>query len=372
VKRRDFIVGATSAAGLIYLGKASGAQPCPPSMDDAGAAPVCPSEIGDSDLATLATQLSAGESADFPQGRQSAFNTATLEWQSNFYHDYANQVVHLLGKPANANSSWQHQYFSIADSRWTNITNSSGIGGWSYYGHIYGNTAFDETTGDLYQTVGIDGSSDSEKAWHFRSSTQSWDRRAPRSGTFTSTALNDTCNGAAWHPNLFGPGDGGLVVDQQVVTLYWRKSTDTMYEQGHSTDAYGRKEGIGIYWPARDVAIVGGSTGDALAMVAPNGGQRPVRTTLNRPPITTSGQSSLGSNFGSLHVHPGNPNKLLLVETVGRRAWTSTDGNNWTRIADHPFNRIPRVVCSLRSGLGCLWAVGNDGGNFSQLWKPAP
>lgn len=371
MKRREFIVGLTSTAGLISMRRSAAVEPCPPIMDVAGATPACPSDIVDSDLATAAAQLSIGEFIEFVAGRQSAFSTPTLEWQSNFYHDPANNVVHLLGKPANANSAWQHQYFTISTSQWTNITGTSGIGNWSYYGHIYGNTAFDETTGDLYQTVGIDGSSDSKKAWRFRRSTGRWDRRAPESGTYTSTALNDTCNGAAWHPNLFGPGDPGLVIDQQVVTLYWRKATDTMYQQSHTSNAYGRKEGIGIYWPAQDVVIVGGSTGDALARVESNGAQTPIRTNLNPPPITTSGQSSLSSTFGSLHVHPGNPNKLLLVETVGPRAWTSMDGNNWTRIGDHPFNRKPRVVCSLRNGLGCLWAIGNDGSNFSQLWKPA-
>lgn len=370
MKRRTFIARATGATALFYVGTVSGAVPCPPRVSGSDGQPPCPAPTGDSSLATLAGQLEPGQSASFASGNQSRFSQNDLEWQSNFYHDASNGRIHLLGKPANANTSWRHQYFTTSTDTWTDV--SSGIDSWDYYGHIYGNTAFDENSGDLYQTVGISGDSDSKRAWRYRHSTGAWDRRAPGSGTYTSTALNDTCNGAAWHPNLYGPNDGGLVVDQQVTTLYWRQSTDAMQEAGHSSNAYGRKEGVGIYWPAQDAVIVGGSTGDALAKVTPNGGSKPVRTTLNTPPISTSGQSSLGSNFGSLHVHPGNPNKLLIVESVGQRAYTSIDGNNWVRIADHPFTRFPRVVCSLRAGLGCLWAIGNDGSNFSRLWKPEP
>jgi hypothetical protein len=371
VKRRDFIVGVTGVAGATYIDVATFAAPCNPSLSGSVGAPICPTPTGTTDLASLANQLGPGESISFPAGNQSRYTQNDLEWQSNFYHDVTTGRIHLMGKPANANSSWRHQYYSMANGSWTSVT--SGISGWNYFGHIYGNNAIDESTGDLYQVVGgLNSNGDTRKAWRYRRGTGIWDSRAPVNGTFTSGSMNDTANGAAWHPHLFGQNDGGLVIDQQISTLYWRKSDDSMQEVGHSSNTFGRKEGVGIYWPAADAVFVGGSDGGALAKIDRGSGSTPNRITLNRPPIHLEGSSSTGSGFGSLHVHPGNPNKLLIVETVGRRAWTSTDGNSWTQVSNHPFGRFPRVVCSLRANLNCLWAVGNDGGNFSELWKPAP
>ena len=363
MKRRNFLLG---SAGLVL--SEGVAAFCPPRLAGSTGGPVCPTPQGGS-LVDLTNQLSSGQWTDFADGAQSSFTQAALEWQSNFYHDAARGIVHLMGKPANANRSWQHQFFTIFTGSWTQVT--SGINNWDYFGHIYGNNAIDESTGDLYQTVGHINTEDSKKAWRYRASSGSWDRRVPESGALTTDSMNDTSNGAAWHPNLYGPGDGGLVIDQQFETFYWRKSTDAVQEVGHGQNAFGRKEGIGIYWPAQDAVIVGGSTGDSLAMITPNSGGLPNRSTLPSPPITTSGQSAGGSNFGSLHVHPGNPNKLLLVETVGPRAWTTDNGSTWVQVSNHPFTHTPRVVCSLRAGLGCLWAIGNDGSNFSQIWKPA-
>src|SRR5690606_13063100 len=171
-------------------------------------------------------------------------------------------------------------------------------------------------------------------------------------------------NGVAVHPMLYGPHRPGLVIDQQASTCYINLIADTQETATHGSSAYGQKEGVGIYWPHMNAAIVGGSAnGDgALAMVRPNGGSTPTRTTLGDPPIDTQGRSrgtdgSLNTGFGSLHVHPGNPAKLLLLETAGPRAWTgvwSGSDITWTQIDNHPFTNpgmTPRVICSLRGGL---------------------
>jgi hypothetical protein len=328
-------------------------------------------------LATACEALQAGEMVDFASGSQSAFSEGSLSWETAFYHDDHHGLIHLMGKTANADQAWEHETYSVATNEWTVVADSM----WNNPGHIYGNLAMDFVTGDLFQARGgMDVGTDDNKriAW-WRHATQTWDF-APTTQDLYPGGLVSHSNGVAYHPNLYGAGDGGLIVEQQFRTMFWRKSDDAIDDIAHGDSAYGNKEGAAVYWPAKDMVVIGGSDDGGitpLASVVANGGGQPIIDPLGNPPIRTAGHSHLdGPGFGSLHVHPGNPDKLLIVETAGSQAWTSIDGSTWTAISDHPFTRVPRVVSSLRAGLGCLWAIGNDtddgGDNFSVLWKPAP
>lgn len=374
MKRRDFLIGSAGALGAIGPRWALATTPCPmPSVsvtvngDTNTVTTQCLPP--DTSLEQACDSLSAGASADLPGAAQSFFSEADLSWQTCFHHDGQHGLIHLLGKPAGDNNAWKHQYYTISSGAWTLVSDSIFQG---FPGHIYGVSTLDQSTGDLYlehSGIGGEGGNARKMAhWDYATKTWGW---VPNAGEWTGSILT-TPNGLTFHPHLFGQDDGGTVMDTQTKLLYWRKSTDALFQTSHSTNLYGDKEGVGCYWPAKQWALVGGQSSGSLAKVTSNGTGTPTAELLPRPPIDLGGHSHLQSGkFGSLHVHPGNPDKLLIVETNGPRAWTSTDASNWVQIGNHPFSLMPRVVCPLQAALGCLWAVGLSGStDLSRLWRP--
>jgi hypothetical protein len=95
------------------------------------------------------------------------------------------------------------------------------------------------------------------------------------------------------------------------------------------------------------------------------------------PPIPVRGGTHVGGGtFGSIHVHPGNPNKLLLISTVTQAYYTATMSGStltWSGPFTHPFTSTPRVVCSLKAGYNCMMSIRPSPagviGPFD-LWKP--
>jgi hypothetical protein len=317
-------------------------------------------------LATAAAALSPGQSANFAAGLQSNFTDDDLAWQTAFYHDDLHGLIHLMGKRQNADSSWGHQIYPVTSSTWGQ--HSSGM--WRNVGHIYGNTAMDFTTGDVFQTRSAlngdaPGPLNPKKASWWKHAEQAWSFMPV---DITAGGLEDIANGVAWHPHLFGTNDGGLCWNDQSLVFVWRKSNNQVYSIGH--DYSGDKEGVGCYWEAQNCVLIGGSAGSGaeLIRIDPNGSGTPICTSMGEPPINVGGHSHLsGAGFGSLHVHPGNPNKVQIMETASNNVYESTDGENWTQVGDHPFTQEPRVICSLRGNLGCYWSIGAD---FSRLWRP--
>lgn len=389
MKRREFLVGSAGVLGA-SIPWVAGAQskPCPPpSTQVAGgssATTTCGTVSGT--LPQACAALSAGQSADFPAGAQTAFIQDDLEWQSVFHHDDTHGLIHLMGKPANTDNAWKHQYYTIATNAWTVVSN----GMWNNSGHIYGDFAMDFTSGDLYQirATNITGSGTVDqpgRAGWWRYATKTWGYAPVNQDIFSPiSGMDQKANGCAYHPNLFGPGDGGMIWNEQISIHFWRKSTDAVSTKTLTYGAYGELYGMGVYWPAKDFVLIGGaweSTGNVrghLLKVSanPTAGGAPVITDWGLPPINTEGGSRAyvpPGGMGTLHVHPLDPNRLVILDSIGQSCYTSTDGQNWTQVADHPFTRLPRVVCSLRGGLGCFWAVGVDntnGSSISTLWKP--
>lgn len=321
-----------------------------------------------SQLATAAAALSAGQSADFTAGAQSNFTADDLAWQTACYHDDLHDLIHLMAKRQNDADAWGHQIFAVSPNTWGSLSE----GMWNNDGHVYGNTAIDYTNGDLFQSRNISGPDNGRRARWWKHAQQNWNSLAPVSQNIYAGTMNDTPNGLAFHPNLYGIGQKGLVWGDQVSFHCLNFATDAVTRIAVGTDEYGAKEGAAVYWPAQDCVIMGGSTpSGSLGRIDPNGGATPTLTDLGTPVIRTQGAShEVGAGFGSLHVHPGNPNKLLIVETSSSKVYSSSDGSNWTQVADHPFTVEPRVVCSLRGGLGCLYAIG-AAGTTPKLYKPA-
>jgi hypothetical protein len=371
VKRREFLLGSAGTIGIVTPHLLLGATPCPPPAVRANSGSPMPTNCPDpnSTLAQACASLGSNQSVEFPSGANTGFNEAEISWETAFYHDDVNGLCQLMAKPANADRAWSHAYYTLATGTWAR----GGSGMWDNSGHIYGNFTMDFTTGDVFVSRATQGSDAPRRLRWYKRVQGNWNSVAPVNQDIYSGAMENHANGIGYHPNLYGPGDGGAIWNEQANVHFWRKSTDGRESVGYAYGTYGEKEGANCYHPGLNAVFVGGSNGGDLMRVTPNSsaGGRPVVTNMGRPPISTGGHShESGSNFGSLHVHPGNPSKLMIVETAGSRVYTSTNGSTWTQAGNHPFGKTPRVVCSLRGGLGCLWAVGHNGSAFSTLWKP--
>ena len=334
-------------------------------------------------LAVACHAMSEGDDVDFTE-LVGPFAQADLEWQTKFVHDPLHQIVHLFGKPAGDDTGWQHVIYDCVTDTVSDVTSSTGMDAWSYPGHLYGGPALDPTTGDVYVChAGMNSTSGHNRQigwWQYPDDNDfanaQWGWSPVTAGNMYQGAFDSTDNGVGYHPHLYGRNDGGWYLDSNSNIVYWRKSTDATDRVGHTAGLYGTYYAEAIYWPAQNCLIAGGASGKTLIRVDPNttAGARPVITTLAVPPIRVEGNSKDNlDHFGSIHVHPGDPNKLLIVETsAGQRAWTSSDGVSWDQIADHPFSLEPRVVCSLGGGLGCMWGIAKSGSSttLTKLWKP--
>jgi hypothetical protein len=326
-------------------------------------------------LAVAAAALSSGQSASFAAGANPDLFLNDLEWQTNGFYDPTNRLVHLMGKPV-GDTAWSHSRYNIDTGAWTTVA-----GMWNNLGHIYGNTCIDPGTGDIYCARGgfSSGGDHFKQLARWDRATASWGAYAPTAANISANALVDVCNGVSFHPNLYGVGAGGLIVEQQFRTMFWRKSNDTPDDTAtHATDLYGSQYGMGVYHPGMAASFVGGAGGNSLLKVT----QGPTLSTLSAPPIPIEGNSreTAGYEFGSLHVHPGDASKLILVSTNGTHYWTSTTGagGSWTDVGTHPYNnstQFPRVLISMPNyAVIAAYFCTSDGvatGKGCILWKPA-
>jgi hypothetical protein len=308
--------------------------------------------IQGSALSDAAAGLSPGQTVDFTE--ETSMWRAAYAWQSDGIYDAKHQLIHVLGKPANSNGTWLHTIYNITSDTWSPYVNI----GWNASGHIYGNLAYDPATGDLFQSIGGD-----KRIKRYNKATNSWTQL---SVDIYSGSTPSHLNGIAWHPNLYGPGDGGLVIQGRTRQYHWRKSTNTM--QNATTPDLGANAGHAIYFTAIDKVVIGRTP---HVLVSSSGGGLPNIVNVGAPPVKTGGLSTAYHlPFGAMIQHPGIPSKILLLERAGSyRVWESEDGDNWTQKSfNHPF-RDTYVLISIR-GHGVVWAVGNNGSAYSKLWRP--
>lgn len=341
--------------------------------------------FSNSALFLAAAELAPGEDAPFSTSLVyfddglTTSEEAMWDWQSHGLFDALNGYVHIFGKAASQDSSWSHRYYPLAANTWT----AGGSNMWDNIGHIYGNIGLDSSTGDVYLARGgMDGNSvDNYKRvrrWDF--ATKAWGSNlAPVSQDIYASGLSQMPNGCEYHPNLFGSGDGGLILDTDFRHCFWRKSTDAVFDDAHAAQSeFGPQYGMGRYWPNQDCVIMGGANGKPLAKIVSNGTSTPTVTTFATPPINVEGNTSSASNFGSLHVDPVDATKLTLVESRGsRRWWTANAAGSFTRqdttYGAHPFNFSGPYVVVPISGAGVFWCLGFEGttpATYSRIWKP--
>lgn len=326
-------------------------------------------------LATACAALSAGQSASFAPGTQHNMDSPSgatasqrLDWQARFFHDTTHGLVHLLGKSASSqggSTDWRHRIYNIAENLWFNVDHN-----FNRSGHIYASFDIDPATGNLYGAPG----SDSTDLWRWQYATQTWSQIA---SNLAGSGPANPPHGCAWHPNLYGAGSGGLVTITQTSgsnnSLCYYRASNGAVERTYLAAALAGTNPQGCYFPAIDGVVIGRAT---HAIVTPNSGGTPSWANAGSPPIETQGTAS-GVNCGVAMPHPNNSAKLLLLEKLGTsRYWTSTDGDSWTQVGTHPFPNSPDnpiTLCSLGSGLGCVWGIGVTGSTLhSTLWQPAP
>lgn len=317
-----------------------------------------------SQLATACQALASGASATFTPGLAHGMADEDLAWQTLCYHDSVNGLVQLMGKPANSPDAWSLRTYDVAGNAWASNSPSPQ---WSQNGHIYGALTMDYSNGDLYIHPGT-----------LQTTDRLLRRYRPGVGWTVVTSalfvggLNLPSNGVGWHPNLFGPGAGGVASMCEV------SGTDEglgIYRIGNGAvssvfvgigSALGRFYGQGVYFAAIDKMVMGG---DGHILVSP--GDPPTFAYVGAPPLPTKGDTSLNAGtFGVMMPHPGNAAKLLLLQRGGTRSvWETTDGDTWSAAGyTHPFTATEYALCSLRGGLGCVLSFGS--GATSVLWRP--
>jgi hypothetical protein len=325
-------------------------------------------------LAVACRALGEDDSATFANSGFNNFgenNADALSWETSWHHDDVNGYLHIMGKAANS-SDWKHAFCAIATDTWTDTGDALLF---SDFGHIYGNFTMDPA-GRIYI---LQGTFNIEKRPYrcLGNGDGAW---ALAFNAYTG-GMESHMNGAAYHPNLFGPGDGALVADMQQFGFFYRNSTGVVTTWGHSAFA-GEREGAGVYHPGLDAVFIGGSPvagSGVLHRITPNGGGTPIVANMGAPPISVRGGSHTGSgnDFGSIHVHPNNPDVLMILNSTTQATVVSSDGANWSAGPNHPFTATPRVICSLKNDsggtpLGCFLCVDVTalGVPTLRLWKP--
>ena len=327
--------------------------------------PPAPSPGYGSDLQVQGDGLSPG-SVYNGLAVQPYFTEFDLNWHvSNQLYDVYRQEIHVLGKPQSCNAAgcWKHIVYDIQGDSWSQIT--AGISSIAAAGHIYGNAAMDSGTGEIYLTVG----SNTDNPYRYNPVSRSWSQMGI---DMNPGAVSTHGNGVAWHPNLYGTGDGGLIVNHENGNMYWRKATGATAVQNYGSSGDGQNTGVGQYFAFQDKAMLG-NTGEYVHVNDGNDGTRGTMTEIGNPPVKICGCSSEGAAYGHLVQHPFDHTKMLLLERPSSsRVWSTRDLENWTlENYTHPFNSIKEWTSVSIPDHGVIFAVGKEGAtNMTRLWKP--
>lgn len=339
-----------------------------------------------STLGVAANALSAGQYTTF-LGPPTAVGQFGISWQAaTAFWDVTNREFQFMGK-AQSGGAASHWIYSESLHAWRYTTLSLVPG---QTGHVW-NISLDRDTGDYYYL-------DFPLSQFIRRMVRSVEAGQGSTNspwTVTSTPAFDIRDGSAetgigFHPNLYGAGDGGVILWGVGDMAAWRKSTDTWTEMQH----YGGGSywgsggsGSGCYIPGLDKLLVG--TGSAkqnfLVVSAGSGGALATNTPpLVAAPIKVFGSTTASLPWGKLVLHPSNSSKVLILEagpkSSGLRVWSSIDaGTSWTLESfSHPFHSLPWTgddagawTCGAVPEYGVIWGLAYNGTTTQgMLWKP--
>ena len=320
--------------------------------------------------------LSSGQTEDLltyvnpipfdPGGDWTVDDTA---WSNQFYYSERMRKALVNGKRA-ALGPYRHALYDLK----ANTFSSHNTGG--TVGHIYSNITMDPETGDHYfwEWTGANGVGSLRR---LNADTETWESLTV-SVYLVSSTQDQLPQGISWHPNLYGIGNGGVVIVTENRILAWRKH-DGFSEVIETHGLLMNQEyNCAEYLPNQDAVVSIGEVGRTSWLIKPGATWEatPLVTTAvgTKPDFNITAASSQTRGF--LVLHP-NQRELLALDmgdgTLGD-VWGTTDGENWTEKAyTHPFTTTSQgsAVCSLPH-LGAIWQFGSSaviGTAKSVVWK---
>lgn len=355
-------------------------------------------------LEAAANALSSGQSASFT-GPPTAISSFGISWQNKTaYWDRYRNEFHFMAKSQNGGPA-KHFIYAESSHSWRATTLDLVPDELAQTGHIW-NVTFDHLRGDYYyldfpQTEYVrymdrlieDGDGTTNNPWQTTS--------AP--STFTLRSQNGEA-GVAFHPNLFGQGDPGLIVWCGTRLAAWRRADNswTLMDSygGSASDYWAVQNCTSVYIPGLDKLVFG--TGKRSSdfrtkfMVVSAGSGGALAT--NQPPMVDAAQltpdsthpppvvsrTSAGLPWGKMVLDPADDSRVLILEAgpkqSGLRVWSSDDAaSTWSLEAyTHPFHDLPWTGDDAGAWtLGCcdtygvLWGMAYDGSTSqSILWSP--
>lgn len=331
-------------------------------------------------LSTLCAGLAAGQSSlalgdtGFTQANTEQGNV--LNYQSRWQYDSPRRIGLFLGKEQQSQGGTAHHFrYDEATNTWSQAVPTWGTG--AEQGHIYDANAYDQSAGtEYYQKF----SARLLRNWTVGSPLDQWTDMvidfSPLNGISvdTSKLISTGETAQAWHPNLFGPGDGGLVIACHAGFGGWRKSNNTCYvladvgrpPNNETVDGPGMDYCVGL-----DAVICTRPNDNKTWKVAAGGAVTPIGNT----PL------SVGCKPGLLWARMvddplGRPFVWAFEVTGQRRMWTC-DGVQWTaKAGQHPFTDAQYssdglcIVATVRS-YGVIWALERYASSVrSNIWRP--
>lgn len=342
-------------------------------------------------LAIAADALKAGESAAGPGdddglsglGTGAGSVRQTIQWGNVFFYDHERRVAHMIGKDASAGSGDGARSNNVYDAT-TGTWHTSGrfhIDGNVETGHLYESFAYDPKERALY--IGRWNQTYLQK-WVFGSDPESGWTTTEEYGSHWMPNSTPTAPPLAWHPNLFGLGDGGLVILRNVnestdmELLAWRKSTGTFHSIPGTQHKCTNNPQLGAcrYVRSGDYVIGTSATGNTYKVPAGYDGSLGTAVQIENPPIPC--RYSSGGTVGILIDDPTGLGAPYILEKAGNnRVWRYDEAEDeWTlQSYTHPFPRgstssdAQWYVASCFP-LGVFWCVNQTGTPRTLLWRP--
>lgn len=332
-------------------------------------------------LATLAASLAPGAASralgDTGMNGANTENGQVVFWQSRWHFDGPRRRGLFLGKEQqNTGGTARFHSYDELTNQWNSAIPTWGTG--SETGHTYDSNAYDYERGEHYYQRHND--SRRIRRWQQNYTLDRWDDLAidfsplnPITGN--NLGINSTGEtGQAWHPNLFGPGDGGLVIVCYRGIGAWRRSTNTCSVLASFSVSGTVDVPCCEYVAGLNAVIV--SIGNDLRTWRVNAG--PTVTAVANAPLKVG---CINDNAGARFVDDplGRPFAWALEvnNAAGNRVWR-WDGTSFVlQPHTHPFgqgnqngNQAATVVAAVRP-YGVIWALERFNNSLrSHIWKP--
>lgn len=378
MKRREFLSEAIGAFSFTIPLLARGeTRPCPPPVLRSGTQEARSSCTG-SALEQAANSLSAGQNASLDDTGLVHEASYAIQWLNRFFYDEQRRRAYLLGKKegGGSNTYWLMRYEESTNS-WT----YAGSGNES--GHVYESIGFDPATAELYTGI---WNGDRLKKIAPNVSLTAWTTAATSAASSAFTGSVQTA--LAWHPNLFGSGDGGVVAlsggGSTGKVVAWRKSTNTWLDVAgttwSSTDGNGAAyTGAVLYVSGGDFCIAtspASKGGKTFRISAGSGGTVGAATQVANVPVPCTYSNGYGQVVGMLMDDPsGGATPYILEKGGSNRVWKYSAGNWAAKSYEHPFpngasdGSYTWAVAACHP-LGVFWCRSAASSTPSRLWRP--